>query len=157
MRAKGEDATASSPGDAPAAELSAYAFSILREGPLTLTRGRCKGLTPIITATGTATPYAIFAGPLALTINVVGVYKGYTGSELEKLLAEAQALADQIAAGPATSLGLTKTLLNRAYSTSFDQFLEEEAMAQAIAFGSPEFAEGTAAFLAKRRPDFSKA
>ena len=50
MRAKGEDATASSPGDAPAAELSAYAFSILREGPLTLTRGRGKGLTPIILA-----------------------------------------------------------------------------------------------------------
>ena len=74
----------------------------------------------------------------------------------EKLLEEAQILADQIAAGPATSLGLTKTLLNRAYSTTFDQFLEEEAMAQAIAFGSAEFAEGTAAFLAKRRPDFSK-
>jgi 2-(1,2-epoxy-1,2-dihydrophenyl)acetyl-CoA isomerase len=75
----------------------------------------------------------------------------------KKLLEEAQVLADQIAAGPGTSLGLTKTLLNRAYSTTFDQFLEVEAMAQAIAFGSAEFAEGVAAFLAKRRPDFSKA
>ena len=75
----------------------------------------------------------------------------------ESLLDEAQSLADQIAAGPATSLVLTKTLLNRAYSTSFDQFLEAEAMAQSIAFASPEFAEGVAAFLEKRKPDFSKA
>lgn len=75
----------------------------------------------------------------------------------DNLLSEAQALADQVAAGPATSLGLTKTLLNRAYSTTFDQFLETEAMAQAIAFGSAEFAEGVAAFVEKRRPDFSKA
>jgi len=53
MRAKGEDATASSPGEALAVELSAYAFSILREGPLTLTRGRAKGLAPIILAAPT--------------------------------------------------------------------------------------------------------
>jgi 2-(1,2-epoxy-1,2-dihydrophenyl)acetyl-CoA isomerase len=75
----------------------------------------------------------------------------------ESLEAEAQALADQLAAGPATSLGLTKTLLNRAYALSFDAFLEAESMAQAVAFGSPEFAEGVAAFLAKRKPDFPKA
>ncbi|HEY2113311.1 MAG TPA: enoyl-CoA hydratase-related protein, partial [Dongiaceae bacterium] len=75
----------------------------------------------------------------------------------EKLLEEAEALAGQIAAGPATSLGLTKTLLNRAYSGTFDQFLEGEAMAQAIAFGSAEFADGVAAFMEKRKPDFQKA
>lgn len=75
----------------------------------------------------------------------------------DQLLDEAEALASKIAAGPATSLGLTKTLLNRAFSTTFDQFLEEEAFAQSVAFGSAEFAEGVSAFLAKRPPVFRKA
>jgi 2-(1,2-epoxy-1,2-dihydrophenyl)acetyl-CoA isomerase len=73
-----------------------------------------------------------------------------------ELIAEAQALAERLAAGPRTGLGLAKTLLNRAFSTPFDEFLETEAMAQAVAFGSPEFAEGVEAFLAKRPPDFSR-
>jgi 2-(1,2-epoxy-1,2-dihydrophenyl)acetyl-CoA isomerase len=52
-------------------------------------------------------------------------------------------------AGPATSLGLTKTLLNRAYS-DLDQFLEE-GPAQA-APRQPRVRGGKAAFPAKRRP-----
>jgi 2-(1,2-epoxy-1,2-dihydrophenyl)acetyl-CoA isomerase len=75
----------------------------------------------------------------------------------DRIRAEAEALAERIAQGPGTSLGLTKTLLNRAYSSSFDQFLEAEALAQAIAFGSEEFDEGIAAFLAKRAPNFRRA
>jgi 2-(1,2-epoxy-1,2-dihydrophenyl)acetyl-CoA isomerase len=74
----------------------------------------------------------------------------------EALIAEAEALAERIAAGPRTGLGLAKTLLNRAFASSFDQFLESEALAQAVAFGSPEFTEGVEAFIAKRPPDFSK-
>ena len=50
MRVKGEDAMANWRGEALEAELSAYAFSILREGTLTLTRGGGKGLAPIILA-----------------------------------------------------------------------------------------------------------
>ena len=71
------------------------------------------------------------------------------------LLAEALALAQSLAAGPATSLGLTKSLLNQAYS-SIPDFLNEEAMTQAIAFGSEEFGEGVAAFLGKRKPQFRR-
>jgi 2-(1,2-epoxy-1,2-dihydrophenyl)acetyl-CoA isomerase len=72
------------------------------------------------------------------------------------LLDEALTLAQSLAAGPATSLGLTKHLLNLAYSPIVD-FLSQEAMTQAIAFGSDEFGEGVAAFLGKRKPDFRRA
>lgn len=66
---------------------------------------------------------------------------------------DALQLAKDLAAGPATSFGLTKMLLNNAYGP-IDDFFATEAMAQAVAFGSKEFAEGVSAFLAKRKPDF---
>lgn len=71
------------------------------------------------------------------------------------LLDEAFSLALSLADGPATSLGLTKHLLNQAYGPITD-FLAQEAMTQAIAFGSEEFGEGVAAFLAKRKPQFRR-
>lgn len=71
------------------------------------------------------------------------------------LMDEAIRLAKELAAGPATSLGLTKMLLNNAYGT-IEEFLAAEAFAQSVAFGSPEFAEGVDAFLHKRKPDFRK-
>lgn len=71
------------------------------------------------------------------------------------LLEEAVALAKELAAGPATSLGLTKTLLNNAYGP-IEDFFATEAFAQGVAFGSREFAEGVDAFLHKRKPDFRK-
>ncbi|WP_454625262.1 enoyl-CoA hydratase/isomerase family protein [Bradyrhizobium cenepequi] len=69
------------------------------------------------------------------------------------LVEEAMKLAAELAAGPATSFGLTKMLLNNAYG-SINDFFATEAMAQAVAFGSREFAEGVSAFHAKRKPDF---
>ena len=71
------------------------------------------------------------------------------------LLPEALALAQSLAAGPATSLGLTKYLLNQAYN-SIPDFLAEETKSQATAFGSEEFGEGVAAFLGKRKPQFRR-
>ncbi|MGY3610548.1 enoyl-CoA hydratase/isomerase family protein [Bradyrhizobium sp. Lot33] len=72
------------------------------------------------------------------------------------LMEDAISLANDLAAGPATSLGLTKTLLNGAYGT-VEEFFSAEAFAQGVAFGSREFAEGVDAFLQKRKPDFRKA
>lgn len=71
------------------------------------------------------------------------------------LLDDALQLAKELAAGPATSFGLTKMLLNNAYGP-IDDFFATEAMAQAVAFGSREFAEGVSAFLGKRKADFRK-
>lgn len=73
----------------------------------------------------------------------------------ETLLDEAMKVAEQIAAGPRPSLALTKLLLNEAYG-SIDRFLLEESMAQAVAFGSADFAEGVDAFLTKRQAQFGR-
>jgi 2-(1,2-epoxy-1,2-dihydrophenyl)acetyl-CoA isomerase len=72
------------------------------------------------------------------------------------LVDDALQLAKELAAGPATSFGLTKMLLNSAYGP-IDDFFAAEAMAQAVAFGSREFAEGVSAFLGKRKADFKNA
>jgi len=71
------------------------------------------------------------------------------------LLDEALQLAAELAAGPATSLGLTKMLVNGAFAP-IEQFFALEAFAQGVAFGSREFAEGVEAFQQKRRPDFRR-
>jgi 2-(1,2-epoxy-1,2-dihydrophenyl)acetyl-CoA isomerase len=63
-------------------------------------------------------------------------------------------LATSLAAGP-YSLGLTKRLIARAHETTLEAFLEDEAHAQTVAFGSEDFKEGVAAFRAKRKPVFT--
>ncbi|WP_119418220.1 enoyl-CoA hydratase/isomerase family protein [Desertibaculum subflavum] len=71
----------------------------------------------------------------------------------QELQAEAMKLAAQLADGP-WSLGLTKTLMKRAYDDTLESFLEGEAMAQAMAFASEDFAEGVEAFMGKRKAAF---
>lgn len=75
----------------------------------------------------------------------------------DTLLDEALATARKLADGPIAALALTKHLLNNAYHQTFERFLEEEAVTQAVAFGGKEFDEGVAAFLERRMPDFRKA
>ena len=73
----------------------------------------------------------------------------------ERLMAEALAAATEIADGPAAMLTMSKVMMKRAYETSVEEFFEREAIAQGVAFGSAEFAEGVEAFLAKRKPKFN--
>jgi 2-(1,2-epoxy-1,2-dihydrophenyl)acetyl-CoA isomerase len=73
-----------------------------------------------------------------------------------ELMPQALAAAEEIASGPAAMLTMSKVMMKRAYEASVEDFFEREAVAQAIAFGSTEFSEGVDAFLAKRKPQFSR-
>ncbi len=73
----------------------------------------------------------------------------------EELFDRTLELAESLAAGPSVSLGLTKRLIARAHENSLEAFLEDEAHAQTVAFGSEDFKEGVAAFRAKRKPVFN--
>ena len=74
----------------------------------------------------------------------------------ERLTEEALAVAGEIASGPAAMLAMAKVMMKRAYEAGVEEFFEREAMAQTVAFGSDEFAEGVSAFLAKRKPRFNR-
>ena len=49
---------------------------------------------------------------------------------------------------------VTKSLLNLSQNDSFEAFLLREETAQAVVFGTEDFAEGNLAFREKRKPNF---
>jgi 2-(1,2-epoxy-1,2-dihydrophenyl)acetyl-CoA isomerase len=71
------------------------------------------------------------------------------------LLAEAQDLAERLAAGAPRAIALTKRALNRAWDATLEEQLEYEADLQGLAGASADHAEGVAAFVEKRRPAFT--
>jgi 2-(1,2-epoxy-1,2-dihydrophenyl)acetyl-CoA isomerase len=72
-----------------------------------------------------------------------------------ELEAATVALARRLADGPTLAIGLTKRLVDAGFDGSAAAYLEREALAQSIAFGSSDRREGVAAFLAKRKPVFT--
>jgi 2-(1,2-epoxy-1,2-dihydrophenyl)acetyl-CoA isomerase len=62
--------------------------------------------------------------------------------------------ADRLAAGPPVATTLTKRLLNHALFDGLDDYLALEQASMAEVFASSEPAEGFAAFLEKRAPNF---
>ena len=78
----------------------------------------------------------------------------YRVCEPPALQEEAFAFAASLATQATVGLGLTKRLLNASFANDLDSQLELEAKLQGIAGGSEDFAEGVAAFLAKRTPTF---
>jgi enoyl-CoA hydratase/carnithine racemase len=73
----------------------------------------------------------------------------------EKLEAEAIALAQQFAEGPAFANMMTKTMLAQEWSMSLDMAIEAEAQAQAICMQTRDFKRAYDAFVAKGRPKFA--
>ena len=74
--------------------------------------------------------------------------------EPDALLAEAQKLAQDIAAGPTFANGITKTMLHQEWAMTVDQAIEAEAQAQALCMLTGDFERAYRAFVDKRRPVF---
>lgn len=71
------------------------------------------------------------------------------------LAAEAERLAAHLASQPTYGLALTKEALNASGANSLDAQLDLERDLQRKAGGSPDYAEGTLAFMEKRTPNFT--
>jgi 2-(1,2-epoxy-1,2-dihydrophenyl)acetyl-CoA isomerase len=63
--------------------------------------------------------------------------------------------AERMAKGATRGIGATKALMMESLRLSLADTLEREAVVQADQAGSHDFAEGVAAFLAKREPNFT--
>ncbi len=74
--------------------------------------------------------------------------------EDDALIAEAEALAARLAAGPTLGLGLTKRLIQAAATHDLDAQLDMERDLQRQAGASADYREGVVAFLEKRAPEF---
>ena len=73
----------------------------------------------------------------------------------DKLMGEARALAERIAANPGGALRMAKRLLRDGQHLRFDGMLEMAASMQPIAHKTAYHVEAINAFIEKRRPDFS--
>jgi 2-(1,2-epoxy-1,2-dihydrophenyl)acetyl-CoA isomerase len=73
----------------------------------------------------------------------------------DKLRAEAEALTAHLAAQPTQGLALIKEALDQSATNSLDAQLDLERDYQKLAGLTPDYAEGTRAFLEKRKPNFT--
>lgn len=72
----------------------------------------------------------------------------------DALTAEAEKLLHKLATGPTTALKLTKQALRGSLANSLEEQLTMEARLQGEAGRHPDFPEGVAAFLEKRKPAY---
>lgn len=75
--------------------------------------------------------------------------------EPDALMDEAQALAGKVAAMPPAALRQTKMMLRQGRGLSYDSALELAANTQGLMHHTADHAEGVAALIEKRTPDFS--
>ncbi len=73
----------------------------------------------------------------------------------EELMPEARRLAAHLATQPTAGLGAIKRALHQACAADLDRQLDTERDLQRIAGRSQDYREGVAAFIEKRKPEFS--
>jgi enoyl-CoA hydratase/carnithine racemase len=74
--------------------------------------------------------------------------------EPEAVLAEAQATAKALAAGPTFAHAMTKRCIHQEWSMGIDDAIEAEAQAQAICMQTRDYERAYLAFVAKEKPSF---
>jgi enoyl-CoA hydratase/carnithine racemase len=79
---------------------------------------------------------------------------GFWNRLTENPLAEAEALASDLAAGPTVAHAVTKRQLDAEWHVSVDQALKMEAEAQAVCMETNDFKRAYEAFAAKQTPVF---
>lgn len=79
------------------------------------------------------------------------IYKYVAVDDFEKMV---QSLALKMAKMPTKALGMTKALFNQSMHNTLEEQLALESKYQIEAAGSNDYAEGVAAFLEKRHPNF---
>ena len=72
------------------------------------------------------------------------------------LTLEGTTLAARLAESPTQALGKSRSLLLDSFGVSIETQLEREARTITAAGANAEGAEGSAAFLGKRKPDYSR-
>ena len=72
----------------------------------------------------------------------------------EAVLAEAQAMAADLASGPTFAHAMTKQMLHREWNMGIDEAIDAEAEAQAICMTTRDFKRAYEAFAAKQSPVF---
>ena len=98
---------------------------------------------------------------LAWTGDPIGAKEAYELGILNKVLPDEQVLghtqelAARLAQGPGAAMALIKRGINQAHELPIERMLELEASYQTITSRHPNFAEGVAAFRAKRPPSFT--
>lgn len=81
-----------------------------------------------------------------------GFYNRVVAAEV--LVAEAQAMARELAAGPSFAHGVTKSCLHEEWAMSVDDAISHEAKAQAVCMLTNDFERAYEAFVARERPTF---
>ena len=72
----------------------------------------------------------------------------------DTVLADATAMALELAQGPTFANGITKTMLHQEWDMGIDQAIEAEAQAQALCMLTEDFGRAYEAFAARRKPVF---
>ena len=77
------------------------------------------------------------------------IYKAVEDAELQTVAFQAAKMLSEM---PTKGLGLTKRLLNKSFSNTFENQLHQEQVTQAEAGQTHDYKEGVKAFLEKRKP-----
>ena len=137
-----------------AAESAKIAFLFVRVGLSGADMG-ASWLLPRIVGLGHATELLMtgeFMDPRRA--HEIGLYHRVVAQD--RVLAEATALAEQLARGPAEAIGVTKRALDAEAGFDLERALAHEAEVQAALMERPDYREAYEAFRAKRTPDFAR-